>query len=538
MKQSRAKYILFIYLITASYAFCQSDPVRLYKISAKQFKEGKYIEALNTNINALKLAEKTNDCSVIGYGHMKVGNMYYYLKNRRIALQSYSSALRYLESCHTDTLIHKVYNNMGGVYTELQITDSALFYLNKSLTILRKTKRYTELSRINAVIADLHINTTLDLEKAELFINNAEYYARLSGDSAQKTFAKIKRGDLYSKKKLYNEALKFYKEALDEYSHAGYTEGRLHMLKSIAERSSLAGKKDAAEYYSRLLVLKDSVFKEETAAKIAEYETLYKTEKKENENKALQQENILKQAEINSRNKTIIGLLIGVLLVIILLLWRISVMNLKKKKQELEAAKAIQKEKERISRDLHDNVGGQLSYVLYSLDGITEENKQKREELGRNINESIRSVISNLRETIWAINDEFISVNDISDKLKVYAKNLFRNSKITVTFKDHVKENVRLVPMTGLNIFRISQEVLNNSFKYSEASELKIILEQRDKSLEMVISDNGKGFDSSGSEKGFGLQNIKKRAAESGIDVRMKSEPGKGTTYTLLVHLH
>jgi signal transduction histidine kinase len=90
-------------------------------------------------------------------------------------------------------------------------------------------------------------------------------------------------------------------------------------------------------------------------------------------------------------------------------IWRINIINLKKKQKELEATQAIQKEKERISRDLHDNVGGQLSYVLYSLDGINTDDKSKRTEITGNVNESVRNVISNLRETIWAINDEAIS---------------------------------------------------------------------------------------------------------------------------------
>jgi signal transduction histidine kinase len=105
----------------------------------------------------------------------------------------------------------------------------------------------------------------------------------------------------------------------------------------------------------------------------------------------------------------------------------------------LEAAQAIQKEKERISRDLHDNVGGQLSYVLYSLDGINTDDKSKRTEITGNVNESVRNVISNLRETIWAINDEAISINDFSDKLKVYVRSMFRNTETKISFTENIQ---------------------------------------------------------------------------------------------------
>src|SRR5690606_1969181 len=130
--------------------------------------------------------------------------------------------------------------------------------------------------------------------------------------------------------------------------------------------------------------------------------------------------------------------------IISFILYRVNVLNLRKKQAEITALNKVQKEKERISRDLHDNVGGQLSYILYALEGINQANSPKQNELIKSINNSVKSVINSLRDTIWAINDEDISINDFSDKLKVYARNMFRNSETKVNFLEEFDNEIKL----------------------------------------------------------------------------------------------
>lgn len=525
-----------IFLIAAVMRITGQELIsELYKLSKTQFNRGSYDEALKTNIKALQLAEKNGICDEIAYANIMVANMHYYLKDKRLALKNYFTAKQIIDSCGVDSLICRIHHNIGAMYTELAQTDSALLFLNKALKSLNNTQRYADLAKTNSVIADLHLCRTFNLIEAEKYIKEAEKFAQMSGSKHEIIFAKIKRAGLCFRKKEIQSSLHLYKEALAEYEIMGYTEGRLYMLKSIADLLALTGNKESVPYYWKLLVLKDSVFRKETAAKAAEYETVYKTEKKETENKLLQQENLINQSKISSRNKTITGLLIGVVLVIVLVLWRMSILNLRKKKQELESARTLQKEKERISRDLHDNVGGQLSYVLYSLDDFMVEDREKRAELRNNINESVRSVISNLRETIWAVNDEHITLNDISDKLKVYSKNLFRNTPVNIIFSDNLPESSILKSNTGLNLYRICQEILNNAFKYSHAGNIKIIFEKTQNCYSILISDNGKGFNRETIKSGYGLNNIKNRAEESGIKIVCNSQENSGTQYTLIV---
>jgi signal transduction histidine kinase len=227
--------------------------------------------------------------------------------------------------------------------------------------------------------------------------------------------------------------------------------------------------------------------------------------------------------------------MIGILLIAALVAWRISIVNLRKKEKELEASKAMQKEKERISRDLHDNVGGQLSYVLYSVESLNDQDAGKRMTVTQNVSDSVRNVINNLRETIWAINDESISANDLSDKLKVYVRNMFRNTDIKIVFSEKINNNISLNSLTGLNMYRICQEIVNNVFKHAYASEISIAVNSAEH-LEIKIADNGVGFEKSESaHETYGLTNMTKRAEEAGINLEYNSAPGKGTHFRLLV---
>ncbi len=528
-------FVLFLLIVLQASGLTQNDIRELYKQSAAGFKTGRYDEALIANIKALKIAEQKADCPQIAYAFLQVGKMQYYNKDNRQALNYFLKGLKIIDSCGIDSLKHVAYHNIGSMYTELNITDSALLFLERSKQILEGSKNYSSLSKVNAVMAELYLLGIKDFSKAEKHIVNAEKFAKLSNEKKWIAFALMKRGMLYKLQKNYVKALAAFKGALNIYNEMNAAEGKLYAMKNILDVLSLTGDPETNVYLFKYINLKDSVFKEEGAAKIAEYKTIYETEKKETENKLLQQQNKLDQSEIESKNKAIIGLMVGVLLIFIILFWRLSVLNLKKKERELRSTIAMQKERERISRDLHDNVGGQLSYVLYSIDGIKEQDEEKRLMIANNINDSVRNVIRSLRETIWAINDDSISVNDFSDKLKVYIRTMFKNTEVKISFNEHIDQNIQLNSLVGLNLYRVCQEIVNNAFKHSKATALNITISSKE-NLSITISDNGVGFDVEKiNDAGYGLSNIKSRTDEIGVGMTLQTGSGIGTTYTFVV---
>ena len=532
----RPFYLLLCFvLLFCRIGSAQSDFYRNYKGAKEKYQEGKYDDVLQISLKALEVAERTGVPTYLAYANTQVGNMYYLLGDRKNAIKWYMNAMAEIEKHDIDSMKSEIYHNTSVMYNEMKVMDSCLKYSNKAIGLLREKKKHLELSQALSALADIYIHQAPDFKKAEEVINEAEYYGRIANSENVQTFAIMKRTSLLAAQKKYREAIAVLNTTSSYYRKGSEIEGLMYYYDAQTKYRMMISDESAWKYNDSLAKLKDQVFKKETAQKIAQYETLYNTEKKERENKLLQQENLLQQARIVSRNRTIIGLAIGIILIGALVAWRLSVLNLRKKEKELELARSAQKEKERISRDLHDNVGGQLSYVLYSLEGLDDNDAGKRTELVTEINSSVRSVIGNLRETIWAINDESIPVSDLSDKLKVYVRQMFKHRNTKIVFSEKIEQNLQLNSLTGLNVYRICQEIVNNAFKHAAASELLVSIKASDR-MEIEISDNGIGFDEEKlSDEGYGLANMKKRCEEAGVLMEVSSKPGKGTTYRLLV---
>ena len=208
-----------------------------------------------------------------------------------------------------------------------------------------------------------------------------------------------------------------------------------------------------------------------------------------------------------------------------------------KLQMELDSQIRLQRERERISRDLHDNVGAQLSYIISNIDHIVE-TQNKDENRLEDVANTAKSAILNLRETIWAINNEHITVEDFYDRFKLYATNQVKNrTDVHLIFKENVEHNHILNPNQALNLYRICQEALNNALKYAHAETLDIFIEANETTyFKFCLKDDGVGFDlSKNTEGGYGLKNMKARAKEMGASFHLQSEQGKGTTAEITI---
>lgn len=528
------KYFTIVLFFWGLTCFGNDTIKKMLTLSNNKFNSGDYVGAMNETMQALKMAEQNKDCFWTSFGYLQLGGLNYYLKKKDIALQNFHIARRYADSCKLEKFDYRIYHDIGVIYVDSKIADSALKYMNYTVNKLKGSKKYSYLSNTYCVLAVLYIGKK-DLNTAEKYINEAEKMASLSKKEGDMMFVEMKKGSFYDVKGDLNNSLIHFKKAYAYASKSNVVEEKLYSLGSIANLLGRMGNKESVKYYALYGTLKDSVFNAETAGKLAGYKVKYETEKKEHENKLLQQQNELQQLKLETRNKTIIGLVTILILVVLIISWRINVINLKKKHKELEAAQKLQQEKERISRDLHDNVGGQLSYVLYSLEGKNGDEFAKQPELISNIQSTVKNVIGNLRETIWAINDETIQLDDFSDKLKVYTKNIFRYTNTKVTFTENIALNTQINSVTGLNLFRICQEIIHNAFKHSNAKNLIIGIESNE-NIKISISDDGIGFNpvkTGGS--GFGLSNIEHRVNEINAVMELDSQSGRGTSYRIVV---
>ena len=200
----------------------------------------------------------------------------------------------------------------------------------------------------------------------------------------------------------------------------------------------------------------------------------------------------------------------------------------------------IQNERERISKELHDNIGTQLSYISSNVDWMLEApvSLSREEEIKRlsAVNSTAKEMISDLRETIWAIKKESIQLDELADKLKLFIRSQrILNSKMEISIAENIQINIRFSPIEALNIFRICQEAIANAFRHAKASKLNVNIESGGKNnFSINIEDNGKGFSQNKEYHGhYGLENMRSRTEELGAKLSIISEEGKGTKVIL-----
>ncbi len=209
--------------------------------------------------------------------------------------------------------------------------------------------------------------------------------------------------------------------------------------------------------------------------------------------------------------------------------------------RELETQQKINSERERISRDLHDNVGSQITNLITGLEisqlHVQNDESDKAMGLLADLDADARGAMTELRETIWLMDKDEIPANVFFDHLKGYVRRQSRylpNTKTSVIADSEC--NKILKPAESLNLMRIIQEALNNTKKYAEATSFTVACTQKGKQMELTITDDGKGMNlQESSNLGNGFKNMKHRASEIGATYALESTPGKGTTISLIL---
>lgn len=538
-------------LTTAINAFNKDVPsINLcfaYQVLAGVYYRTGNIELADENEKkGLKMAEALNNPVLINNSYNALGVMYNQEKKYEEAKLMFMKLITIAEKANSKPDLTKAYLNTGTTYRNLEKYDSALYYNEKGLAAAIEVGDWFDIAYGYNDIGSIYLRKN-EYDKAIPYLQKAEQIRIEHNETAELVWTYAFIGDCYIGLKKYTDAKNAYNKAITLTLHNNNKRQRYEIYQRLGEMFLDYKKLDSAYFYNaKYIQLRDSVIQEERKTSTEALIASYQLEEKEKNILLLNEKERINQLEFQ-KQRTILVIAISGIVVLLFVLFivlrlrkqRIAKLILEARLAE-EAAKrtaieSLQKEKERISRDLHDNVGGQLSYVLYSLEDLNNSDEQVRKEVSKNINLSVRNVIGNLRETIWAINDEEININTLSDKLKVYTRNMFRNSKTKVSFVEDIKTNKKISSLTGLNLYRICQEIINNAFKYAKAEELTIIINSAEE-ITIVIKDNGVGFDINNSiSNGYGLLNIKSRAEETGIKLNLKSEKGKGTTYTLIV---
>ena len=148
-----------------------------------------------------------------------------------------------------------------------------------------------------------------------------------------------------------------------------------------------------------------------------------------------------------------------------------------------------------------------------------------------------RVTITQLRDTIWALNKNEISFDDLKGRLYNYLESA-KLAKEQTQFKFVAKLNSTFLlnSMEGVNIYRIVQEALNNAIKYSVATQVELNITETEKLVVLFIKDDGVGFKMSEVKLGNGLENMRNRALSIRAQFDIESTIEKGTMISLTLN--
>ena len=205
--------------------------------------------------------------------------------------------------------------------------------------------------------------------------------------------------------------------------------------------------------------------------------------------------------------------------------------------------KKLYEQRLKISRDLHDNIGAQLTFIISSIEnlpyGFNITNEKLKGKL-QHISTFTKGTIYELRDTIWAMNKSKISLEDLQSRISNFVEKANMHSHdvdFTFNVDEAISKDTEFSSIKGMNIYRIIQEATNNAFKYAEANKVLVSILESNAGIVVSIKDDGKGFDLESIERGNGLSNMKKRSDEIGADFKIESKLDSGTDITLSIAL-
>ncbi len=485
-----------------------SGLANIYRVSNNKIKQLKYLNLF------LKEAKKNNNELKVSSAYNNLG-VYYDKNNQPIkAIKNFKKALNHKQRNNTRNTI---FHNIGSIYlNHFNNIDSALYYNKKAIN------RHTSKRTLAFIHKDLAI---IDQRK----------------------------GNFNSENKNLKIALKNIK--LDPFQ-----ELEVKLYKSLSKNNKELKKyKESVYYLEKYDSLNEVIKNQSLIEKVEDIETKYQTEKKEKENLLLKQYNLESEAE----NKQKLNLLIAAILTILLgsIIYILSYKNSQRKRKlaeqqkELEAQKNLtlikeqeittinamvngqEKERKQIAEDLHDNLGSVLATLKLHFENLKfnrEKKKINQEELFNKTEGLIDEAYLKVRSIAHAKNAGVIANQGLLIAIQMMAEKISSADRIKIEVIDFGLDK-RLENSLEISVFRITQELITNIIKHADANNATINISLYDKNLNIIIEDDGKGFDilKINLKNGMGLNSIKTRIEHLDGSFKVDSTIGKGSSIIL-----
>ncbi len=519
-----------------------NDPVLLANVLNQQgrcfMRKNNYKEAIEMGYRVIDEAEKSRDTLLQMKGKTLIGWAYLEMGQTAEALNWHLKALRTTD----DSTMHKQYGilfaNLALNYNGLKKTDSALYYILKAIDYSRVNENLFALANSLAIQAQLFV-TSGQSKLAESPLKEVVIIRKLIGDPFYIVSDMSQLALYYAHNGQSEKGIALCNEGI-AIANAFKIDTKLFFLyNTLAENYKATGNMSGySETLEKLLALKDTVYKKNSAEALAETQTRYEVQKKENLI-------ILQQLDITKKNYLFYGSLILLFVGVVLsfLFFKEYKKRQKMKMQMMVAAEKLMRtqavalaeenQRKRISADLHDNLGIQANAILYGTELLQQKDKQ-HESMVKDLHETAKAMLLTLRETLWAMKTADVEATDMWLRVINFSKQIGRYyPSIKIETMGTAPSPFKINSGEALNAMLIMQEAVNNAARHANAVHIRIASGINDKEWEIAVSDDGSGFDMEAMRKkqdSYGLTNMGERASLVGLQMEIQTKPSKGTT--------
>jgi signal transduction histidine kinase/ligand-binding sensor domain-containing protein len=208
----------------------------------------------------------------------------------------------------------------------------------------------------------------------------------------------------------------------------------------------------------------------------------------------------------------------------------------RKRIASFETQQKIQAEKERIAKDLHDNLGVQANAILHNSTLLNDENADIKSVV-TDLQETAKEMLLNLRETLWAMKTADVSATDLWLRIINFMKQMGRHyTNISFKVEGIAPTNFPIPSSQALHIVLVLQESVNNSVKHAASTTITATSNATPAGWKITLADDGKGFDPRDAKiktDNYGLSNMQQRAIDGNFNYVIETAIGKGTITTL-----
>ena len=486
--------------------------------------------ALQESERVKRMAAELNDSILIGTGYNLIGLSYMNLDSIERAIPQFLEGIKYTRQppysidYFTSSKPHHMYGNLAECYLKLGMYEKA-----KAAAIISK-KLATEISwmRVAAVAANalgLAYARSNNIDSAFYFEREAIAISRSAGQPDVTLVSYSALAECFLLKNEFDSVHALLNRGFNLLHEKPYLNDQFvkQFLSDVIRMSPVI---QQPQLQLKALRLKDSIATELTKKNDAQISMLVKGSVA-NETRAANLEVAEARNKQSLTNTRLVLALFGLgsMIIFFLLYRRYQIRQIR----EMEI-------RNRISRDLHDDIGATLSSIrIYSelAESTIEKDAAKTKKMIGEMSGQTKDLMNRMSDVIWSMKPAEDDKNSFTSRVKNYSSELLTPKGIVCEFDIDEPAVSRITnPVIRKNILLMVKEAMNNIAKYSRADKATVSLLQQEKSILLSITDNGIGFSNPGEQNGNGLGNIRKRSKDLGGSCKIVSEPGKGVHIT------